>query len=168
MPVYTVHAPVAANARPIGSTDQFVLVRDGFHFWAFIASFLWLLYHRLWLVTLGYLVVMTAVTIGLSLLGVGSGTRTVVMLLIALWMGFEAASLRRWTLSRGRWRQLDVVIADDADTAERRFFDRWTHNHPQRSLPVDRGAPPPPRTPSQPPAPSNDVLGLFPWPGATR
>ena len=58
-------------------------------------------------------------------------------------MGFEAASLQRWTLSRRNWRQLDIVVADDEESAERRFFDRWTAR--QRGLTndqwaVDRGA----------------------------
>jgi hypothetical protein len=46
--------------------------------------------------------------------------------LLALLLGFEAASLQRWTLSRRNWRQLDIVVADDEEAAERRFFDRWT------------------------------------------
>ncbi len=36
------------------------------------------------------------------------------VMLSALLMGLEASSLRRWTLSRGKWRQLDVVVADEA------------------------------------------------------
>ena len=92
-------------------------------------------------------------------------------------MGFEAASLRRWTLSRRNWRQLDIVVADDEDAAERRFFDRWTAK--QRALSndqaaVDRGAPPPTRDiPGQafskpPPMPESSIIGLFPEPGASR
>src|SRR5205807_1045936 len=95
-------------------------------------------------------------------------------LLIALLMGFEAASLRRWTLSRRNWRQLDIVVADNRETAERRFFDRWTAK--QRLLndqsAVDRGGPPPTRDiPGQPfskPSPQSDIIGLFPEPGASR
>jgi hypothetical protein len=100
-----------------------------------------------------------------------------VTLLIALLMGFEAASLRRWTLSRRKWRQLDVVVADDEEAAERRFFDRWTAqrhilNNDQPA--VDRGAPPPTREVpgqafSRPPAsPHGDIIGLFPQPGGSR
>ena len=48
MPVYTVHAPVA-NGADLAATDKFVFVRDGFHFWAAVASVIWLLWHRLWL-----------------------------------------------------------------------------------------------------------------------
>jgi hypothetical protein len=92
-------------------------------------------------------------------------------------MGFEAASLKRWTLSRRNWRQLDIVVADDEESAERRFFDRWTAK--QRGLAsdqsaVDRGAPPPTRhVPGQafskpPPLPQSEIIGLFPEPGGSR
>ena len=37
MPVYTVHAPVASGAD-LAATDKFAFVRDGFHFWAAVAS----------------------------------------------------------------------------------------------------------------------------------
>jgi Protein of unknown function (DUF2628) len=177
MPVYTVHAPVADGTDPRGVTDRFVFVRDGFHFWAFLLGPLWLAWHRLWLALIGYIAVWVGVAVALSLLHASAGTRFAVMLLIALLIGFEAASLRRWTVSRRKWRQLDVVVADDEETAERRFFDRWTSN--QRGLSndqsaIDRGAPPPTReVPGQgfsrpPPLPNGDIIGLFPQPGASR
>jgi hypothetical protein len=176
MPVYTVHAPVADGTEARSVADRFVFVRDGFHFWAFVFGPLWLLWHRLWLVLLGYVVVMIAGAVALSRLPAGAGTRFTVTLLIALLMGFEAASLWRWTLSRRKWRQLDIVVADDEETAERRFFDRWMPG--QRGFgndqpAVDRGAPPPtrdiPGQPfSRPPLPQGDIIGLFPQPGASR
>ena len=125
MPVYTVHAPVA-NGADLPATDRFVFVRDGFHFWAAVASVIWLLWHRLWLALIGWIVLMIAIQFGMSALGASRGTIFVVDVLIAILMGFEAASLRRWTLSRRKWRQLDIVVADDEELAERRFFDRWT------------------------------------------
>ena len=92
-------------------------------------------------------------------------------------MGLEAASLQRWTLSRRKWRQLDIVVADDEETAERRFFDRWTAR--QRGLSNDQwrsiaAAPPPTRNvPGQPfskppPLPQGGIIGLFPEPGGPR
>ncbi len=113
---------------------------------------IWLIYHRLWWALLGYVVLSIAGEVALSMLKVDLGARFVVMLLFALLMGFEAASLRRWTLSRGKWRQLDVVVADNKDAAERRFFDRWTaqHNAVNDQWASDRGGPPPTRhVPSQ-------------------
>jgi len=176
MPVYTVHAPVA-NGSDLAATDKFTFVRDGFHFWAAVFSVLWLIWHRLWLALLGWIVVTAAVEIGLAQLGAGRGAIMLANMLIAILMGFEAASLQRWTLSRRKWRQLDIVVADAEETAERRFFDRWTSR--QRGLvndqwSVDRGAPPPTRNiPGQPfskppPLPQGGIIGLFPEPGGSR
>jgi hypothetical protein len=138
---------------------------------------LWLAWHRLWLSLLGWIVLMAAIDFGLLRLGVGGGTILLADIMLALLLGFEAATLRRWSLSRGKWRQLDIVVADNQEAAERRFFERWTAKQRALSndqLAIDRGAPPPtrdiPGQPfSKPPAPSHgDIIGLFPDPGAPR
>jgi hypothetical protein len=176
MPVYTVHAPVTNNAD-LRATDKFAFVRDGFHVWAALLGGVWLAWHRLWLALIGWIVLMAAIDIGMVSLGVSRTAIFLAAVLLALLMGFEAASLQRWTLSRRNWRQLDIVVADDEETAERRFFDRWTAK--QRALSndqsaVDRGAPPPTRDiPGQPfsrppPLPQSEIIGLFPEPGASR
>jgi hypothetical protein len=175
MPVYTVHAPVT-NGAGLTATDKFAFVRDGFHFWAAVAGVIWLAWHRLWLALVGWIVLMLAVDVGLPLLGVGSRAIVVINLVLALLLGFEAASLRRWTLSRRRWRQLDIVVADDEEMAERRFFDRWAARNRIVNDPysVDRGGPPPTRhVPGQPfskppPVPQGGIIGLFPEPGGSR
>jgi hypothetical protein len=174
MPVYTVHAP-ATNDVGIGATDRFAFVRDGFYVWAALLGPVWLAWHRLWLALLGWILVVMATDVGMARLGAGGGAIFSANVLIALLMGLEAASLRRWTLSRRNWGQLDIVVADDEETAERRFFDRWTAKHRVLSNQpaVDRGAPPPtrdiPGQPfSRPPArPRNEIIGLFPEPGAS-
>ena len=175
MPVFTVHAPVADDVQSRRMADRLVFVRDGFHFWAFLLGPLWLAWHRLWLALIGYIAMMAAVEIMLLQLHSGAVTRFVSMFLIALLTGFEAASLRRWTLSRRKWRQLDIVVADDTETAERRFFDRAAsiQRGSSRGPSIDRGAPPPTRDVpgqpfSKPPAPHGDIIGLFPQPGVPR
>jgi Protein of unknown function (DUF2628) len=176
MPVYTVHAPLGHDAD-LAAADRFVFVRDGFHFWAAIASFIWLIWNRLWLGLIGWVVLTLAIGFGMNALGATSGAILSVDFLIAILMGFEAATLQRWTLSRRKWRQLDIVVADDAEQAERRFFDRWTakqrgSTYDQGS--VDRGGPPPTRNvPGQsfskpPPLPQGGIIGLFPEPGGSR
>jgi hypothetical protein len=176
MPVYTVHAPVTTDAG-IRATDRFAFVRDGFYFWAAVAGVIWLAWHRLWLALLGWIVLLLAVDFGMAALGARGGAILLANLLLALLMGFEAASLRRWTLSRRKWRQLDIVVADDEETAERRFFDRWTAKQrglANDQLAIDRGAPPPTRdVPGQPfsrppPLPRSEIIGLFPEPGGSR
>jgi hypothetical protein len=176
MPVYTVHAPVGGN-MDIRATDRFAFVRDGFHVWAAILGVVWLAWHRLWLALIGWIVLMIVIDVALVRLGLSGATVFAVDGLLALLLGFEAASLQRWTLSRRKWRQLDIVVADDEEAAERRFFDRWTAK--QRALSndqsaVDRGGPPPTRdVPGQsfsrpPPVPPSDIIGLFPEPGGSR
>jgi hypothetical protein len=176
MPVYTVHAPVA-NGADLAAADKFTFVRDGFHFWAAVAGVLWLAWNRLWLALIGWIVVMVAIQYGMVALGAGRGAILLADILIAILMGFEAASLQRWTLSRRNWRQLDIVVADDAESAERRFFDRWTakqRGYANDQSAVDRGAPPPTRyVPGQPfskppPLPQGGIIGLFPEPGGSR
>ena len=64
MRVYTVHAPVASGAD-LAAADKFVFVRDGFHFWAAVATVIWLLWHRLWLVLIGWIALMVAIQFGM-------------------------------------------------------------------------------------------------------
>ena len=176
MPVYTVHAPVA-NGAGIAAIERFAFVRDGFHFWAAVFGPLWLVWHRLWLALIGWIIVALAINVGMARLGASGTAIFLANLLIVLLMGFEASSIRRWTLSRRNWRQLDIVVARNKETAERRFFDRWTAQQRGLSndqLAVDRGAPPPTRDiPGQPfsrppPLPQSEIIGLFPEPGASR
>jgi hypothetical protein len=176
MPVYTVHAPTADGAD-LRATDRFAFVRDGFHVWAALLGVFWLAWHRLWLALIGWIVLMAVVDVAMVRLRIGGGTILLADILLALLLGFEAASLKRWTLSRRHWRQLDIVVADDEEAAERRFFDRWTAKQRLLSndqVAVDRGAPPPTRDiPGQPfskppPLPQSEIIGLFPEPGGPR
>jgi Protein of unknown function (DUF2628) len=176
MPVYTIHAPVTDSAD-LRATDRFTFVRDGFHIWAAVFGVLWLGWHRLWLALIGWVVLIIVIDVGLVRLGVAGASIFLVDSLLALLLGFEAASLERWTLSRRNWRQIDIVVAADEEAAERRFFDRWTAKQrgPGNDQPaVDRGAPPPTRDiPGQPfsqppPLPRDEIIGLFPEPGASR
>jgi len=177
MPVFTVHGP-SANGTDIRLTDKFDVVVEGFHVWAMVLGPLWLIWNRLWLATVGWIIVSIALQLGLVSLGAGRLTIWSANVIVAVLMGLEAASLQRWTFSRGRWRQLDIVVADDEESAERRFFDRWASTQRGASydpLTVDRGGPPPTRNiPGQPfskpppPLPQGGIIGLFPEPGAPR
>ena len=160
MTVYTVHEPPmqAADVDP----ERFRFVRDGFSLWAFLLTPLWMLCHRLWLVFtlyVGGVVVLLGV---LWAVGASPGVRLFVLALVSLLAGFEAASLRRWTLGRRGWTDLGVVVATDLESAERRFFDTWVGRETTRpSLPI--AAPPTLRA-----AKTDEVIGLFPEPGARR
>jgi hypothetical protein len=79
--------------------------------------------------------------------------------LFAILTGLEANSLRRWTLQRRGWVSHGVVVADNLEAAERRFFDSWVAAQGRAR---SSGSPAPPRVPGKAP----DVIGLFPQPGA--
>src|SRR5918998_2801474 len=110
--------------------DRFVFIRDGFYFWAFLLTPLWMLYRRLWLVLIGYLLLSGALAFGLPPLGLGGGPAFAIQLLLSILIGLEAGALRRWTLRRHKWREAGLVSADNHEGAERRFFDAWARDEP--------------------------------------
>jgi hypothetical protein len=121
-----------------------------------------MLWRRLWLVLLGYLVLVGALEVLLRLLGAAMGARVLIAFLIALLVGLEAASLRRWTLIRGGWRDHGIVVGDDLESAERRFFSVWTGTDAPTRTPAPAAAGFP-----QARAPKG-VVGMFPQPGGSR
>jgi hypothetical protein len=166
MATYTVHEPPLKEDESAPDPVRFVFVRDGFYFWAFLLTPLWMLRRRLWLALLGYVLLTIAINIALHFAGASTEVKLAVGALIALLVGFEAASLRRWTLRRRGWSNVGVVVGDSLEAAESRFFDAWVKGEPHRAerpaliMPGPSGA-------RRPPA-GSDVIGLFPTPGAPR
>jgi len=156
MAVFTVHEPRSRKDGGAAEPERYRFVRDGFHFWAFLFGPLWMLWHRLWLVLLIYIVLTTAIQFGLFALGISDAVKFAVGFLIALLVGFEAGTLRRWSLRR--WRNVGVVVAPSREEAERRFFASWETAEPARTL----AAPLPPDVSVT--APRSEVIGLFPEP----
>ena len=74
---------------------------------------------------IGYVVVAVALQVAVYMLGASPSVMFGVGFLLALLVGFEAATLRRFTLSRRGWRNVGIVVGDDVESAERRFFDAW-------------------------------------------
>jgi hypothetical protein len=105
-------------------------------------------------------VVVAALAAVLHLHGTRAGG-TVVWALLALLIGFEAGTLRRFSLARRGYRNIGLVVGDDLELAERRFFDSWI----RKAQPAAGGAPALAASPRAP-HPASDVLGLFPEPGA--
>jgi hypothetical protein len=166
MAVYTVHQPPvkaaqAANAGQIpADPDRFAFVRDGFHFWAFVLSPLWMIRRRLWLVLLLYVALTVTVEIALNVLGASDGAQFAVAMLIGFLVGLEAGTLRRWTLTRRGWRNIGTVVGEDLEEAERRFFSAWTER--PAATPVTAAYQ------ARRNYTDSDIVGLFPEPGAPR
>jgi Protein of unknown function (DUF2628) len=187
MPAFAVLEPPGYRDAAIEDADRFVFLHERFNFWAFLLGPLWMMWQRLWLELVAYVVGLIVIGGGLYALGVGVPAIVVVVGLIQLLLGLEAATLVHWMRVRRGWRDGGVVIADDLDLAERRFFDsRMAHLSAGKGGPmttpgftapgftalgfagsglVALGASPPAG-----PAGSSggDVIGLFPEPGGGR
>ena len=168
MPIYTVHAPPPRKDESAADPERFAFVRDGFHFWAFLLAPLWML-----------LAPAVAGAAALrcrhrrrhgrrcALLGVvRRGEIRWSALLIALLVGFEAATLRRWTLRGAAGAISASWSAEDLEDAERRFFDDWVD---ARERAAGRAASRSRRSPRRraPPAQPTSI-GLFPAAGRRR
>jgi uncharacterized protein DUF2628 len=164
MAVYTVHQPPRRALRSVAEPERFVFVRDGFSFWAFLLGPLWMLRHRMWLVLVCYVAVAVILAAALQVVRGSAGAQVGIAALLALLVGFEAGTLRRFTLGRRGWTQVGLVAGDGLELAERRFFDAWVES----SAAARPAAPMPPAasTIRMPPG-ASDVVGLFPEPGAS-
>jgi hypothetical protein len=168
MPVYTVHEPPRRDDEIVAHTARFQFVRDGFHWWALLLTPFWMLRYRMWLELIAYLALVAGITYGLDRLGIGDSAGPWVALLFSLLVGLEASSLRRWKLARRGFENLGVVVGEDLDIAERRFFDGWVVQGrrsvmPSAPSPFEPQAAEPPR-PSGEPRAATDIVGLFPQP----
>src|ERR1700756_4266590 len=121
MAVYTVHEPpMREESTP--DPERFVFVRDGFSFTAFVFGPVWMLWHRMWLIFFGYVIVAGILEIALRGVGASSGATSLVGFLFALLIGFEAPTLRRFALRRRKWSNLGIIVGDNLESAEQRFF----------------------------------------------
>jgi hypothetical protein len=155
MTVFTVHQPSPRKNETVANPDRYVFVRDGFYFWAFLLGPLWMLWRRLWLVLVIYLAVLAALQAGLWVLGVSGIVKFAVAVLVAILVGCEAGTLRRWSLRR-RWTNVGLVVAPNQEIAEHRFFESWSADTPPPAA-----APP---SSMRMPQAAPDVIGLFPEP----
>src|SRR5437764_2256078 len=159
MAIYTVYEPPLRSADT-RNTDRFAFVRDGFIWSAFLLAPLWMLRHRLWLALLLYVALAVAIGAGAQFLRLSAGTTAAIGFLISLLIGFEASTLRRWALARRKWTNIGVVVGDDLELAERRFFDAWLrHELPSRN-------PAPGAAGNFGSSGDTEVIGLFPRPEA--
>jgi hypothetical protein len=165
MPIYTVHEPPRRDDELLAHTARFRFVRDGFHFWAFLLAPFWMLRHRLWLELIAYLLLIGGLIFMLRRLGIEESAGGLVWLLVSLLVGIEASSLLRWKLTRRGFENLGVVVAEDQDIAERRFFDGWVSDTGRLAGAAVTGPPAAASSPFQRPA-SSDIVGLFPQPEA--
>jgi hypothetical protein len=170
MSVYTVHQPPLRGDDALADPERFAFVRDGFYVWAFLLTPLWMLWRRLWLWFVIAVALVAVLDAAALMVGVSASAVFAINTMFSLLIGFEASTLQRWRLRRRGWVHVGIVIGDDLESAERRFFDDWVDGAPSqagsRPAAASAVAVPPPSPPRIPQSP--EVIGLFPQPGAPR
>jgi len=127
--VYTVHAPDDSDLKGAGDlgayTDRVVFVPERFSLLATLFALPWLLVHRLWLASLGFVAIVVALNLIGAALGLGEQTLGFFSLALSVIVGFEAHNLRRLSLERSGYRLAGVVSASSREEAEHKFFSEW-------------------------------------------
>lgn len=99
------------------------IIRQGFSFWAFIFSFFWSIYHKMWLLTIAIILA------NLLILWAETPENTFMVQYaqgIAQFFifGFFASELREWyAVKRGR-RLVDIILASSEEEAEIKYLAR--------------------------------------------
>jgi len=168
----------AGSERTQENAERVIFLRERFSPWAFIFTPFWLLRHRLWLGFALWLAVFVAISLIGSALGFGPYAGIAASFFPALVFGLEATSLQARKLVKKGYREVAAVIADDIETAERRYFETWRNRAPvtaPAAPPVKTDYPYPPHAapPGEPRTQmaaggENQVVGLFPTPGGPR
>ena len=157
------------KAKQRAAPERFVFVRDGFHVWAFLLAPLWLLAHRLWLAFIIYVVGYGLLGVHFSLAARAGDARNCWSACADRIAGrLRGAQHPALDIDAARLDELGFVVGEDAEMAERRFFDIGTsaaaaaplpgQHRPRQLLPPVRRGPPSP----------SDIIGLFPEPGGQR
>ncbi len=150
MPVYTVHEPPVRTPGALADPARFAFVRDGFYWWAFLLTPLWMLWRRLWLVLVLYLVVSIGIETAMRIFGASGGMISLVAVLISLFVGLEAGTLQRFTLQAPR-----------LEKCRRRQRQRSRRRRASVFRGLGRNVPPQPSPP--PSAPPTATLPTTPW-----
>lgn len=111
MKVYSVHE------LPGGSLDQIVFVKHGFSWPAFLFTFAWCLWHRLWVAAVLLLVLI--IVIGTLF---ADATAAALTLGVSLTMGCWANDLRRRLLLAAGYQETELVPGRSLEEAELRYF----------------------------------------------
>lgn len=121
MQTHTAHRKAEFQRDDDGGAG-FVFVKDGFSWPAFLIPFIWLVWHRMWLALVGYVVAVVALAGTGYLVGFPDSLSFWLGLLLNLFMGLEGNNFRRRSLERRGYQEVADVVGDDREEAAWRFF----------------------------------------------
>jgi hypothetical protein len=159
MRYYTVHAPDGEYDAP----EDYLFVKDGFSWPALFIPIVWILWHRLWLTLIWYIVFVLVVAWAGRLLN--DDIATALAVIGTLVFAFEANNMLRHALDARGWDEIGSSFGKDLTEAEARFFAGTSIAAPapraDKSAIIARAA----YTPEhRPPVSDEPIIGLFPEP----
>ncbi len=137
------------------SAEKAIFVRDGFHVWALVLPFVWLLAQRLWFEA--FAVVGVTILLGLVATHFGiDGAVPLLTLFMSLFVALEGANWKIAKLRRQGFAEKAAIDASDLEEAEIRYF----HGRPETARPATLVADKPaPDWAQQPPRPTYSSFG---------
>jgi hypothetical protein len=159
---YLVFEP-GGGGRDAAVADRVVFLREKFRWLALFFAPLWLLWNRLWIGFLLWLLAEIALSVAAYALGLAPEVAAPVLWLPTFIVAFEGTELLRRKLMRRGYREVATIVAADIEEAERRFFGEWK-GAPQAAS-AAKNSPPPPASAAPIPSRVTPVVGLFPQPG---
>jgi len=160
--IFLVFEP-ADSPRTPEDAARVVFLRDKFSWPALLFGPFWLIWQGLWLALLLWVVLFFAIAVGVVALELNDNLMLAAIAIPSLLIAMDATELRRRKLLRKGMRDAGVVVADNIEVAERRFFDEWVKRGQAAPAAPRMPTPPAPRVPPLKPQP---VMGLFPEAGA--
>jgi hypothetical protein len=145
MKIYSIFEPATGPVR-LDDPRSVIFLKEGFCWPALFAPFVWLLYHRMWLLGAAYVGVSIVVALLGQWLGSDGAPAAIIGLGSGLIVAWEANGLRRWHLARTLYRQVATIAADDLQDAEARYFSARPAA-PSASVPAPVSGPPAGLTP---------------------
>jgi Protein of unknown function (DUF2628) len=162
--VYSVYEPPGDTADPEARAEKIAFVKEGFNWPALFVPALWLIFQRMWLELVVFLVLIAGLSWMFGTSDAGQEIAGWVSIGLSLLFAFEANDLRGWALERRGYRLWGVATGRDRTEAERSFFTEWLPEQaraPRRivpPLPAIKGAAIAPIRPSG----GDEVIGSFP------
>jgi hypothetical protein len=178
MAIYTVLAPTVRDGEAAPDAMRTIFVKEGWCWPGLFIPLIWLLFRKMWLVALAYVIAFVALSVLDARLG--GPAVSFAMIAVHLYLLLEGNELRRWTLLRRGYRLVGVVEGRSREEAEIRYFaDVEPLVAADAVVPVPPTPPTPPTPPVAPVAPAwrsepqppaapsaekGDIVGLFPAP----
>jgi hypothetical protein len=122
---YTVHCWRYAIGNPDAEAAATIFVRDGFSWIAFIVPLAWTLYNSMWAVLLALALALVGLNLAIVAAGLPEFVNAIMTFVVHFLFGADARDLHRWTLSRRGYDVVSVLVAENQDEVEIRYFQDW-------------------------------------------